>query len=126
MKMQKTRRFSTYINLLAKIKSKTLPKPQKISLIITQYLSPNKVTNALTLLAEAAADYHDNFQRYGGAPGIPYSGEDNDSDGPVFYRFQDDGGSGAILRMSSFPPDKSEKVWELVQEEVHRQFSVGV
>lgn len=90
-----------------------------------QSISAGDVTNALTLLADAASKHRDEITEYDAESDVPDSDDENDSTCPVFDSFYNDGGSGAILSMTNFPPDKFNHIWNNVSEALHQTLSVG-
>lgn len=88
-------------------------------------ISRNNVTQALSLLAETAAEHLDAIEQYDPEPDCPDSDDDNDSSSPIFDKFYDSGGSGAILQMTNFTPDKIESIWLNMEDSITQVFCSG-
>lgn len=69
------------------------------------------VTNAFSMLVDAAIYQQNKFSIYHNNPELADSDEEKNSSSPVFDTFYKDRGSGAIWVMINFPLDRFERTW---------------
>lgn len=88
-------------------------------------MAARSVTDALRLLADAAADREHELNCYSAQPDNEDSDEDNGSDCPVFDKFYENGGSAAISAMTNFNPGHLERLWKKVEPHTSKFHNVG-
>lgn len=84
-------------------------------------ISPSNVTNALSLLNEAAATHQEGINAKH-TDRQEDSDTENDSRCPIFDRFFNNGGSRAILNMTVVTPNKVEQIWIAIESKINTSF----
>jgi len=105
--------------------TQNIPELLRVDMKTKTHLSTSDAAESLQLLAETAAEREGDLKRYEITPDLSDTGEEADSDCPIFDSFYFAGGSQSIIQMKNFDVREFSTIWDRIKDIFVRRLAVA-
>lgn len=88
-------------------------------------MATTDVESSLILLENATDGRDQDISHYGIDPDGDDRDDENGTEGPIFDRFYDEGGSVEIMKMTNFNPEKLGRIWRKLEPHMIEVYNDG-